>query len=433
MMKRNHVSALAARIHATKNQLSIPKRIFKPASYAILAIIASTSLTGCANTSSINPWGEPSISQTPVATETNTPAPPQQPVTTAIPPETNATKAKVALLLPLSGKGSDAGQDMLNAAQLALFDLGDNAFELMPRDTGGTQDGARIATETALRDGAQLILGPVFANDVRAASPVTAAQGKSIIAFSTDWTVANSNTFVMSFLPHSQVKRITEYAAKRGMSRIALIAANDAYGNIVTTAFDSTLRELGLQSAGTFRYDPTSLTSLQTNLRSLVPASGQQPIHAILIAADPIKSAAISAQLTQMGLPPTLVKRLGTGLWDDPSAPQQTELQTAWYAAVSPQSRSSFENNYKANYGKQPLRIASLAYDATALAAVLAKSNQGYNRQAILNPNGFAGIDGIFRFRPDGLIDRGLSILEIQNKAVTAIDESPRTFQVHNQ
>ncbi len=397
--------------------------------FMVLGFAAMMLLTACSGGESFNPW------ETPNATPTTSQLPPGQvqPHTipgadTAAPVSPVGKTAKVAILVPLSGKGSEAGQDMLNAAQLALFDLGDNSFELMPRDTLGTPEGARNATEAAIRDGAQLLLGPVFAADVRAASPVAMGGNKSVIAFSTDWTVANSSTFIMSFLPHTQVKRVLEYASTRGITRVALIAPNDAYGNVVAAAFDSTARKQGMTAVASIRFNSAGAVT-PDQLRPLMATNGAAPVQAVLIAADPSKSASISALLTQQGLTPALVKRMGTGLWDDPSAFTQTELQGAWYAASSPAQRATFENNYQKTYGKKPLRIASLAYDATALAAVLAKSGQGYDRSAILNPNGFSGIDGIFRFRPDGLVDRGLAILEIRSGTAVTVDDSPRTFQ----
>lgn len=391
-------------------------------------------LTGCSGgVSDINPWGSPK-------TENSVP---QQPTAAAVPPVMTPgaavvppvaphpmghAPAKVGILVPLSGKGSDAGQAMLNAAQLALFDLGDNAFELMPRDTQGTPEGARAAAESAVKDGARLLLGPIFAADVRAVAPVAASNTVNVIAFSTDWTVASTNTFIMSFLPHSQVKRVLEYAASRGIKRVAIIAANDAYGNVTAAAFDTAARQLGLTNVAAIRFDPAKGVT-EDQLRSYTAANGTAPFQAVLIAADSSRSATISKQLTKNGLTPNIVKRLGTGLWDDPAGLKNPELQTGWYAASSPTTRTNFENNYRKTYSETPLRIASLAYDATALAAVLAKSGKGFDRAAVLNPNGFSGIDGIFRFRPDGLVDRGLAILEIRNGQAVVIEDAPRTFQ----
>ena len=397
----------------------------------ILFIATAVLLSGCSGGDIGNPWGATQRSgqfeTAPTQTPTGATAPAMPGPALPAPGANAGQPAKIALLVPLTGKGSDAGQAMLNAAQLALFDLGNNSFELMPQDTQGTADGARQAAEMAIRDGAQMLLGPIFAADVRNVSPVAAASGKNVIAFSTDWTVATPNTFIMSFLPHSQVRRVVDYAVSKGITRLAIIAPDDAYGNVTAAAFDAQLRRRNLAPVTSLRFTGAGLRPDQ--LATLSPVNGQMPFDAVLIAADIARSAAISTQLTQAGLPGTQVRRLGTGLWDDPSVAGNPALQGAWYAASNPSGRAIFEQNYLRTYGTKPLRIASLAYDATALTAVMAKSGYGYDRQAILNPNGFSGIDGIFRFRPDGIVERGLSILEIRNNQAVVIEDQPRTFQ----
>ena len=106
---------------------------------------------------------------------------------------------RVALLLPLSGNLSSLGQDLLDAAQLAVFDVADDSLVLLPIDTGGTRDDARVAAETAVDRGADLILGPLLATSVTAAAPVARANGLNIVAFSNDRSVAGDGVFTIGF------------------------------------------------------------------------------------------------------------------------------------------------------------------------------------------------------------------------------------------
>ena len=123
------------------------------------------------------------------------------------------------------------------------------------------------------------------------------------------------------------------------------------------------------------------------------------------------------------------------GLMDDAGLANDANLDGAWFAAPSPSARRAFEKRYGDVYGIKPLRLASLAYDATALAAILARSSfdetgaPSYDYNALTNPNGFSGVDGIFRFRPDGISERGLAVLEFQNGSIKVVDEAPETFQ----
>lgn len=336
-------------------------------------------------------------------------------------PPPSSLAAKVALLVPMSGRASETGFAMLNAAQLAMNDLGaSDLFELVPRDTG---NGAAAATNEALNDGVSLILGPVFSSDTKQVSPIAVGRGVSVLSFSTDTTAATGTTFLMGFLPQSQVEQILDYAASRGRTRIALIAPRDVYGDTVASSFYTHMQRRALTNAGIIRYDSSSLPSAQQISDLKVGA-----FDAVLIAAPGVQAAQISAALNAHGLTPNLVQRLGTGLWDDPSATSRPELQGAWYANSSPDLRIRFERRYRETYGSVPPRLATLAYDATALAVVLSKNGQGYGRAALTNPNGFAGIDGIFRFRPDGMVDRGLAILEIKNNRSSVIQSAPSSF-----
>jgi len=338
----------------------------------------------------------------------------------ALPPELQ-TKAKVALLLPLSGRGKETGEAMLNAAQLAMFDLGaTDLFELVPKDTG---HGAVAAADDALKGGAGLILGPLFSDDTKSVSPLAVQRGVAVVSFSTDTTAAMGTTFLMGFVPQTQVEQIIDYAASRGKKRIALIAARDAYGDAASVTFYNRMQRLGLVNSGIVRFDPSGMPAAAD-----IADLKRMPLDAVLIAAPGARSAQISALLSAQGLTPATVQRLGTGLWDDAASTSLPELQGAWYAASSADLRMRFERRYFETYGTTPPRLASLAYDATALAVVLSKTGKGYGRTALTNPNGFSGIDGIFRFRPDGLADRGLAILEIRNKAGIPIQSAPSSF-----
>jgi len=336
-------------------------------------------------------------------------------------PQGMETKSKVAILLPLSGRGKDAGEAMLNAAQLAMFDLGaSDLFELTPKDTGS---GAANAANEALNEGAGLILGPLFSDDTKAVAPLAVQRGVAVVSFSTDTTAAVGTTFLMGFVPQTQVEQIIDYTASRGKTRIALIAPRDAYGDAVAATFYTRMQQRQLTNAGLVRYDAAGMPSSDqlADLKRL-------PVDAVLIAAGGQRAAQISAALSAQGLTPALVQRLGTGLWDDKATLALPELQGAWYAASSADLRTRFERRYFETYGVTAPRLASLAYDATALAVVLSKTGRGYGRAALTNPNGFSGIDGIFRFRPDGLADRGLEILEIRNNGGIPIQSAPSSF-----
>lgn len=363
--------------------------------------------------------------------------PPVAPPPAALPP------VKVAILVPLSGSSADVGEAILNAAQLALFDVGADTFELMPRDTKGTAPGAAAAAQSALHEGAQLILGPLFTEEVRAVTPIAAASNVNVVAFTTDWKQAGGNTFVMGFMPFGQVQRVVSYAAAKGIRRIGVIAPQTEYGNAVMSAYNAAAQRYGITTVDSLRFHPgdTGLSVPMQNFsrigaRKLANgAFAPPPFDAVFLPAGGSDAQTISNLMSYYELDPAQVRRLGTGLWDDGALRREANLNGGWFAAPDPYARAVFESKYRDAYGSTPPRLASLGYDATALAAVLAKtglSTRGtpaFDRAAITNPNGFAGIDGIFRFHEDGLAERGLAILEMRGGQISVVDPAPRTFQ----
>lgn len=381
----------------------------------------------------------------------------------------------VALLVPLSGEHADLGQALMKSAQMALFDLGTDNFTLIPRDTEGTPEGARRAAQSAIESGAELIIGPLFSGSVRAVKPLARRNDINMLAFSTDWSLAGDNTFIMGFLPFAQVQRVTQYALANDIKNIGILAPNNDYGNAVIASFHSLSYRLGLETAQVVRFpaDESDISGIVRSFaqydervaalqKEMLPYKimleenpndevakeklkeleeldtwGETPFDAVLLPVGGEQARSIANLLSYYDLGPEKVKRLGTGLWDNSGLASEQSLDGAWYAAPSSESRATFEKNYRKLYNTNPPRLSTLAYDATALAIVLAKNGlrhsgtPAFDRISIMNNNGFAGIDGIFRFRPDGLVERGLAVMEIKKKNVIERDPAPRTFQLY--
>jgi branched-chain amino acid transport system substrate-binding protein len=344
-------------------------------------------------------------------------------------PAENAAPVKVALLVPLSGRHASLGQGLLNAAQMALFDIGYNQFELVPRDTGGTAQGAASAAQQVIEGGAQIILGPVFAEEARAIKPNVRNAGISMIAFSTSHDLADNSTFVMGFLPFDQVERITQYAASRNLKRIGVITPSSEYGRTVINAYQLASKRAGLTSTQVISINPD--TPSPESIRRFAITSANY--DAVFMPFGGRSASTIADMLRSSGVP-TSMPLLGTGLMDDTGLAAHPGLNTALFAAPAPAARASFEQRYQQTYGNASPRLATLAYDATALTVVLAQkaSSAGvspFNRTAITNPNGFAGLDGIFRFRQNGMAERGLAVLGFRNGRIETLDPAPATFQ----
>ena len=376
----------------------------------IMAVLVCTLLAGCAmpppQPRMPQPYRAPQaqralpVPQPPMIPAAAMPSPP------AAPQPPPVSKMQVAILLPLSGPQAELGQAMLNAAQLAVFDMGGQTFELMPRDT--VRLGAANAARDALAGGAKLIIGPLFAADVAAVKPVAQGAGVSVLALSTDTSLAEPGIYVMGLAPAEQVRRVTDYALRQGLRRFGLFVPNNAYGRLVQGAFQTVVQAKGGQIIVTAPATPAGVQQVMAQ---------RDQLEALLLPLGGSELRNLSSQLTNAGLAPGQLQLLGTGLWDDATiATDNPLLQGGWYAAPDPALRANFRQNY-AN-----------AYDATALATVLASRGGLFDRQSLSNPGGFSGADGLFRFGPQGLAERGLAVLQLSPGGSHVLDAAPNTF-----
>lgn len=352
---------------------------------------------------------------------------PSQPSGPPVPVE---GQVRIAVLLPLSHPSKDTrnvAQALLDAAQMAMFDMGARSMVLLPRDTGNSPETAAAAANDAIDKGAELILGPLLANDVKAVAPVAKARNVPIIAFSTDRTVAGDGVFLLSFLPQQEVDRIVGYAASKGFTKFAALVPQTAYGQRVEEAFRNSIMQSGRELVAVQNYAPNA-----QSLDPAVKAIAKMKFDAIFLPEGGNMLRSLGPILMINGVDATKVKLLGTGLWDDPQIARETSLVGGWYAVPPQDQRQNFITRYQQLYGSKPPRIASLGYDAVALASTLAGGAPGrrYTRTTIADPNGFAGIDGIFRFRADGVTERGLAVMEVTAAGqLSVVSPAATTFQ----
>ena len=336
----------------------------------------------------------------------------------------NPDAIRVGLLLPLSGEAGQLGQQMRQAAEMAVLDIGTPNFQLLPRDTGGTVDGARRAAQSVIDDGAQLILGPLFSQNVRAVAEVARPRNVNVVAFTTDETVAGDNALVMGFVPAAQVDRVVEYTTRQGIGRFAVLAPDTPYGNAVAEATRDAVRERGASLVDQVMYNPNG-TEFSDEVERLSAAGG---IQAVMLPDTGLRLRTVAPLLPYYGLRDAHI--IGTGLWDGGNVGVERAMRGAWFASPQPDLRADFERRYEANFGEAPPRLATLPYDAVAMAAVLSQipERANYSMASLADPDGFAGIDGIFRFGSDNVVERGLAVLEVTEDGVRVVEAAPQTF-----
>lgn len=357
----------------------------------------------------------------------NTPSAPAPPP--AQPATVGAGQMKVGLILPLTASGNAglAAQSMKNAAEMALAEFSNPNIQLLIKDDAGTAQGAQQAVQDALNEGAEVILGPLFAHTVSAAGASARSRGVPVIAFSNDANVAARGVYLLSFLPESDVDRVVEYAIANGKRSFAALIPDNAYGTVVEAEFKQVIARKGGRVVALERY-PADKAQMQEPIRRVAEAARQADTVFVPDGADAVP--ALVQGLAASGVTAKRVQLIGTGLWDDPRIFADGALQGGWFAAPDSAGYRNFSNRYRARFGQDPLRTATLAYDAVSLVAALVKTNgpQRLSDEVLTNASGFSGVDGIFRFRPDGTNQRGLAVQRVTATGGQVVSAPPRAF-----
>jgi branched-chain amino acid transport system substrate-binding protein len=387
----------------------------------VASFVAAMGLAGCSS-SALN-------SRDLSATLGSPPAAPATPDATS--PAPGAGDYKVGLVLPFSATGNagSVALAMRNAAEMALADFRSANIQLLPKDDGGTAQGAQAAVEQVIDDGAQIVLGPLFSHSVSAAKVVARNRGVPMIAFSNDSSVAGPGTYLLSFLPESDVERVVAYAVSQGKRSFIGLAQANAYGSVAEGEFKQSVARRGGRVVAFEHYgdDRNKIADI-----AKVVAQSANQADALFIPDGETASDAVAA-LAAAGVNLRQFTILGTQLWDDPRVYSNPQLEGAMFAGPDPAGFRAFSDRYRGRYNQDPPRPAALAYDAVSLINALVKAQPGQRitTEPLTNPSGFASeFNGVFRLRTDGTNQRGLAVLKVTPSGPQIIAPAVRTFSL---
>lgn len=347
--------------------------------------------------------------------------------------KTDDSRVKVALLLPLSGSSNAMGQQLLQAAHLAIFDSDKTYISLLPIDTYGTEDGAIKAVQKAIDQQVKLIIGPLYSHTSHAIAPLTQQHNIPVISFSTDHTLArNPAMYNFGFLPSEQITRVLTFAYQQGITNFSALLPNNTYGIEVARSLKDFIAREQLFLSGLEYYQGANAKLSESIQRLTILPEGidEEEIYpadseGMLVPDSNHMLMALVNRLRRPGVDSKRFRLLGSGRWDEAIITKEPKLIGSWFAAPPPEQRILFETHFKATYDHPPIRIASLAYDAVALANAL----QGdYSHATLTLEDGYTGVNGVFRINDKGLTERGLAVIEITKEGLTVIDPAPKGF-----
>lgn len=331
-----------------------------------------------------------------------------------------ANRHRVALIVPLSGPDGGVGTSIANAANLALLDTGDRSIRLTIYSSA--DGGAAAATNRAVADGSRLILGPLLAEDVRAAAPIARRAGVPVVTFSNDESVAGNGVFILGVTPGQSINRVVAHARANGATRFGALIPTGLYGQRAAQALLASVRGAGgrITAMETF-------TRTAAGARSAANRLNARGAYDAVLIADSGRTAALAAPSIRVG-----PRILGTELWaNDRTLGQTARLRGAWYAAAPDARFQQLVTRYRARYGKTPYRLGSLGYDAVLLTVRAARGwpvGRPFPVRSLTERDGFAGVDGIFRFGRDGVAERALEVRQVTAAGTTIVSPSALTF-----
>ena len=332
-------------------------------------------------------------------------------------------RQRVALLVPLTGPQAAWGQSIANATTMALLDTNAKSIRITTYDTAG---GPAAAASKAMQEGNRLILGPLQSDEITAVAAVARAAKVPLITYSSEADMAARDVFMLGTSSANAIERVVDYAHSRGIQRFALLAPKGSYGSRASAAYAEAVEAAGGTLVNTQTYDRSnrSIVSAATRLRS------RGGYDAVLIA-DSGKYAAMAApQLKSVGA--TSPRILGTELWSGELVVSKTPaLRGAWFAAISDARFARFADSYKSRFGTSPYRLATFGYDSVLLAVRIARDwryGAPFPTARMTDRDGFLGLDGPFRFGPDGIGERALEVREARAGGITIVSAAPSKF-----
>ena len=346
----------------------------------------------------------------------------------------NGTPVAVALLVP-SGSG-EASDDLIatgleNATRMAIADLGDVQIDLRIYATAANPDTAAAMASKAVDDGAKIILGPFYGAEASKAGAAVAGRGVAVMSFSNNPAIAGANVFILGQTFDSTANRLASFAVTKGLTRIMVVSDQTAAGEVGKAAIQSAVVSAGgsVAAVGSYQFSQNGIVQAVSDIAASANSSTAQ---AVFMTADTGGALPLLTQLLmENGVDPATTQYIGLTRWDIPLANlTQPGVQGGWFALPDPGLAQQFLGRYQSAYGAAPHATAGLAYDGmAAIGALVKQSGLGaLSAGGLTQGAGFVGVNGIFRFLPSGMNERGLAVAQIVNQQVSVIDPAPRSF-----
>lgn len=375
-------------------------------------------------------------------------------------------KTKVALLLPMSGKSKALGESLFNSAVLSLFENDvTNNLELVLFDSSDSSIQVKEKFQEIVNQGIKIVVGPVFSNQVEAIANQAVKNDIVVISLSNNVKLANNinsrgGIFLAGMMPEVQIDKIVSYSISKGKNSFAVIAPNNQYGIMTAALYKKMVKDRDGVFVISELYSPNG-RGIENAVYRVVNAfsvpsemaeGGGNKLEEDFTVENAEKTYAQIILIPESGKNLSKIVRLiekenieerefqiiGTSQWDDISTLNDPELIGSWFVAPDNEKFRNFERLYYQSYSKFPPRIASISYDAIlSIANLIRKTGNKSPKVADFvsykdeEKNGFVGVDGMFRYVGNGLVQRNLAVLEVGKGRFNVIEKPTEDFLLY--
>lgn len=380
----------------------------------------------------------------------------------------------IGVLLPLSGSLAPPGQQILEALQLAVAESG-GAATLVVRDTGG--DPAKALAEferLVLQDGVAAVVGPLLKEEVFPVAEQAQAAGVPLIALTQAPKATEAGDYVFrTFVTYEQqVDALLDHTmGTLGMTRFAIMAPDNAYGQATRDEFTRQVMERGgaitrqvmyPADATDFRKSAAQLglkdyetrKSELARLKREAEARGMDPdrvvlpptvdFDAIFIPDNYNRVALVASALAYEEFPvgnfrphrgATPVPLLGLNGWHNADLATRggqyvasSYFTDAFVPGASEGAMADFTDAFADAHSRKPGVMEAIGYDTGRLVVVAARTDPASRadwRAALAGAALTGGVSGATGFGADRELSRKVTVFVIRGGQMVPVEEVP--------
>ena len=357
------------------------------------------------------------------------------------------TKIKIGLLVPLTGDNAELGQQIIKAVRMALQDIKTNQIEVYPKDTQSDPNKTLRSAIELEQMGIKLVIGPVFyknliyldeIDDVTFLSLTnkTLALPKNVISSGVNST-SQLNT-IKKFIKLKEIKKPiflipnSNYSleVKNGIKNSKIKILREHYYDIEPTKLTKQIEKITnyeIRKQNLFdeitRVEKSDENNKEIKIENLKKryTLGNLSFDSVIIADFDESLKSVITSLLYSDVSPKDKYLITLNQWFDKSLLKENSSQPIYYPSINKKNLDNFKNKFFDEFNQYPNHLALLSYDLTGLVYYLSlKTNLSNINKSFKLKNSFKGKIGIFEIE-NNKINHILNFYQVDQGSIKEI------------